>query len=85
MSKTTLNDLRSHLFDAIERVKSINDENASENEKMSIDQAKAICQISEQIIESAKVEVDAMRVISKSENKDSVIQFANKTQLFIDK
>ena len=36
MSKTTLNDLRSHLFDAIERVKSINDDNTSANEKMTI-------------------------------------------------
>lgn len=47
--------LRKHLFDAIEGVK---------NKTMSIEQAKAIADISQTVINSAKVEVDYAKVTS---------------------
>lgn len=47
--------LRKHLFDAIEGVK---------NKSMSIEQAKAIADISQTVINSAKVEVDYAKVTS---------------------
>jgi sugar-specific transcriptional regulator TrmB len=64
MSKETSKDLRSHLFDAIERVKSLNDPNTDDNEKMSIEQAEAICNLAGRIIDSAKVEVVAMKLMA---------------------
>ena len=47
--------LRTHLFDAIEGIK---------NKTMSIEQAKAIADISQTVINSAKVEVDYVKAIS---------------------
>lgn len=81
--RQTLNDLRSHLFDAIERVKSLNDPNTDKNEQMSIEQAKIICDLGGKIIESAKVEVLAMGIISKTENPGSTNSFVSKSGLFL--
>lgn len=67
MKNQTLSDLRSHLFDAIERVKSLNDKNTDENEKMTIEQAEAICSLSGQIIDSAKVEVSMLRLVTEAD------------------
>lgn len=67
MKHQTLSDLRSHLFDAIERVKSLNDPNTDPNEKMSIEQAEAICSLSGQIIDSAKVEVSMLRLVTEAD------------------
>ena len=50
---------------------------------MTIEQAKAICEISEQIIESAKVEVSAMHVLAKAGSDDLAVNLANKSQLFL--
>ena len=50
----TIDDLREHLF---ETLKALRD---PEN-PMEIDRAKAICEVGQVIINSAKVEVDAMR------------------------
>lgn len=67
-TKTTTKDLRNHLFDMLERVKSINDPDCDEKDKCSFEQAETICEISEQIIESYKVEVQAMHIIAKADN-----------------
>jgi len=48
-----INDLRSHLFEAIQGLK---------NKTMDLDTAKAISDISQTIINTAKVEVDYMKV-----------------------
>lgn len=74
--KPDLEALRSHLFDSLERVKSLNDPNTDENEKMSLEQAESICEISEQIIETYKVQVQAMAIISKAENYRGTEEFA---------
>ncbi len=59
MAKNKINDLRDHLFETLEALK--------DSEKpMDIDRAKAICSVSEQIINSAKVEVDLVKAISGS-------------------
>ena len=56
MAKNTLQDLRDHLFATLEAL--------SDDEKpMELDRAKAICQVSEKIIDSAKVEVDFLDVV----------------------
>lgn len=74
--------LRDHLFDVIERVKSNNDDNCSPNEKMSVEEAKAISQAAAIIVNSAKIEVDLLKVISKGTNNPEVIKAAEGTQFF---
>lgn len=55
MARNKMEDLRDHLFETIERLK-------DEDEPMEIDRAKAIGKVADSIIESAKVEVDFLRV-----------------------
>lgn len=69
-----MSDLRDHLFDTLERLKSNNDSEASENEKIDIETVSAIVDVSSQIIESYKVEVQAMSLLSKSANPTIVNQ-----------
>jgi hypothetical protein len=51
----TINDLRNHLFETIEALK-------DKEKPMEIDRAKAIAGIAHEIIETAKAEVDMLRV-----------------------
>ena len=59
-SNVSLEALTGHLFEAIEGVKNLSDPMASENEKISIAQAKAIVGLSEQIIEIKKTQIEAV-------------------------
>lgn len=60
-----MSDLRDHLFEVIERLKLNNDPEADDKEKISIDTAQAICNCSQAIINSAKLEIDAIKIIAK--------------------
>ena len=68
----SLDALKSHLFETLEGVKNLSDPVASENEKISIDQAKQIVDISGRIIDIYKVQVDAIRTLSSMDNVASV-------------
>jgi hypothetical protein len=57
MARNKIEDLRDHLFEIIEMLK--------END-MELDKAKAIADIAQVIINSAKVEVDFIKVVSGS-------------------
>ncbi len=52
--KTKLDDLREHLFETIEQLK-------DEKKPLDIDRARAISQVADTIIKSAKVEVDFLK------------------------
>ncbi len=65
MADTSLNALRGHLFDVIERLKDSNDPKADPKDIIDIETAKAINQTAGQIINSAKVEVAALRLIGE--------------------
>ncbi len=56
MAKNRMSDLRDHLFETLECLK-------DKDAPMEIDRAKAICLVSQQLIDSAKVEVDLVRVV----------------------
>lgn len=71
--KNKIDDLRDHLFDVIERLKSNGDPEASENEKIRLEDAKMICNAADCIIESIRVQNDFLGIISKAENPDKVI------------
>lgn len=68
--KNKTEDLRNHLFEAIEMLKNNSDPNASDHEKMDIDTAKAIANLGKVIVDSNKTEVDAMRIIANAQNPE---------------
>ena len=53
------------MFDVIERLKEGNDPDADPKDAMEIDRAKAIAGIADKVIKSAKIEVDAMKLVSQ--------------------
>lgn len=71
-NKCKIADLRMHLFDTLERVKSNNDPECSPNEKCSIEEAETICEIAKQITETFKVQLGAMNILSRADNPTSV-------------
>jgi HD-like signal output (HDOD) protein len=83
MKKTSLNDLRSHLFEVIERLKLSNDPGADEQEKISIETARAIAEVGDVIVRSAKLEVDVIKAISFTQNPQMVKEFLSKTDALL--
>ena len=65
-SKTSLSELRSHLFDVIERLKASNDPDADQKDKIDIETAKVISDVSKVIVDAAKAEVDALKTIANA-------------------
>ena len=56
MARNKISDLRDHLFETLEALK--------DTEKpMELDRAKAICEVSQTIINAAKVEVDLVKAV----------------------
>jgi len=76
--KNKLSDLNNHLFEAIEMLKNNSDPNASENEKMDLETAKRIADLGKVIVEGAKVQVQALELISKSDNQTAALSVLNK-------
>ena len=69
MSKrTTMSDLRDHLFETIERLKLSNDPEADDKEKISLETAQIIANVGAVIVNSAKLEVDAMKIMANCQN-----------------
>lgn len=64
----SLEALKSHLFEAIEGVKNLSDDEASLNEKMSIEQAKAVVDISGKVIDIYKVQLEAFGALKNVAN-----------------
>ena len=61
----SLDALKNHLFKAIEGVENLSDKTASANEKMSIEQAREIVDLSGKVIDIYKTQLDAMRTIER--------------------
>lgn len=64
----SLEALKSHLFETLEGVKNLSDEDASPCEKVSIEQAKQIVDIADSIIDIYKTQVDAIKTFSSMDN-----------------
>ena len=64
--------LKVHLFETLEGVKKLSDDNASECEKCSIEQAKTIVNIADSIIDIYKTQVDAVSLFSKMDDVASL-------------
>lgn len=60
--------LKVHLFEALEGIKNQNDSEASDCEKITIEQAKAIVDVADSIIDIYKVQVDAVRMVGQMDH-----------------
>ena len=67
----SLEALKSHLFETLEGVKNLSDEDASPCEKVSIEQAKQIVGIADSIIDIYKTQVDALKAFYTMDNVTS--------------
>lgn len=59
MAKNTIADLRDHLFETLEMLK-------DPDKPMDIERARAVADVSQAIINTAKVEIDLVRAVSGS-------------------
>ena len=64
----SLETLKSHLFETLEGLKNLSDPEASENEKINIDQAKQIVDVSGKIIDIYKVQLEGISLAAKLDN-----------------
>ena len=71
-SNVSLEALKAYIFETLEGVKNLSDDNASECEKCIIEQAKTIVNIDDSIIDIYKTQVDAMQTLSKMDNVASM-------------
>ena len=67
----SLETLKSHLFETLEGLKNLSDPEASENEKIGIDQAKQIVDVSGKIIDVYKVQLEGISLAAKLDNLGS--------------
>lgn len=67
-NNVSLDALKNHLFETLEGVKNLSDPEASENEKVSLDQAKAIVGVSSQIIDIYKTQIEAIKVFTSKDD-----------------
>ena len=70
--KNKITDLRNHLFETIERL-------LDSDEPLDIDRAKAVADVAQVIVNSAKVEVDYMK--ATGESASSFIQEPKRLQI----
>lgn len=68
----TIETLREHLFFTLEGLR-------DKNAPMDIERAKAVCEVAQTIINSAKVEVDAMRISGATGNSNFLAVGSPKT------
>lgn len=80
MPNNDITALRDHLFDVIERLKSRNDPNCDPQEKIEIEDAKAITEAAKIIVDSAKVEVEMLHIISRADDPKQIISMMSKTK-----
>ena len=64
----SLETLKSQLFETLEGLKNLSDPEASENEKIGIDQAKQIVDVSGKIIDIYKVQLEGISLAAKLDN-----------------
>lgn len=75
MARNKINDLRDHLFEIIEMLKD------EEQTHMTIEKAKAISEISQTIINTAKLEVDYIKATDGVRRTNYETNFLNKKLL----
>lgn len=74
--KNTITDLRNHLFEQIEK---ISDANTPEDQAKEIEKAKAIKDLAQVIVNSAKVEVDFLKKTGRENPGTTFIPLGDET------
>ncbi len=69
----SLEALKAHLFETIEGVKNLSDKKASDCEKTSIEQAKAIVAAADSIIDIYKTQMEGIQLAAKMDNVNSAV------------
>jgi len=72
MAKNKLSDLRDHLFSALERID--DDQLNPEERDNEIKKANAVANLSSMIIQSAKIEVDFIKVTGRLDSKTELFK-----------
>lgn len=72
MAKNKLSDLRDHLFSALERID--DDQLTSDQLESEIKKANAVANLSSMIIQSAKIEVDFIKVTGRLDSKTELFK-----------
>ena len=72
-NNTSLEALKAHLFETIEGVKNLSDTEASDCEKTSIEQAKAIVAAADSIIDIYKTQLEGVQLAAKMDNVNSAV------------
>jgi hypothetical protein len=75
MARNKINDLRDHLFSALERLD--NDELTMEELNKEIEKAQAVAQIGSVIIQSAKIEIDYLKATGMIESSSELFKGIN--------
>ena len=68
MKQISIDALNTHLFETIEMLKNNKDKNASANEKIDIETARAISGLAKNVIDGYKVKVQVLNIISKADD-----------------
>lgn len=76
-SNLSLETLKSHLFETLEGVKNLNDAQADETEKVSLEQAQSITGIASKIIDVYRLQLTALKTLSTTEGVDSAGEVAS--------
>ena len=82
MANNKIGDLRNHLFESIEMLKNNSDPDASPNEKMDVQTAKQISQLAGNLIDSYKVEVEAIQIMAKTDNPNKTNNLLSSSGIF---
>ena len=83
--KNSLIDLRTHLFEVIERLKSNDDPTASPEDKISLDNAKMIVSAANSIIATSKAEFEGLKLISDMGNFTTLNEYAKNNPLGLER
>ena len=75
MARSKINDLRDHLFSALERLD--NDELTMEELNKEVEKAQAVAQIGSVIIQSAKIEIDYLKATGMIESSSELFKGIN--------
>lgn len=67
MAQNKLSDLRDHLFETLERLK-------DKDEPMEIERAKAVCEVGQVLINSAKVELEYLEMMGQTDSPSEFLK-----------
>jgi hypothetical protein len=81
VKRISIDDINLHLAETIEMLKNNSSEEASPNEKIDVETAKTIAELSKVVIDGYRVKAQVLGIISKTENPSIVKELAETSGL----